>query len=117
MGRRREYIAKVTSDKMDKTRTVEVVQMGKHPKYGRVMKKYNKFKVHDEKNQAKVADTVLIRETRPLSKDKRYILVKVIKEAVNSAQIKQEEVELAKIKPAKKERVEVPAQEQNEEKT
>lgn len=69
----------VVSDKMAKTIIVSINRLAKHPVYGRVIKKTNKFKVHDEKNTAKVGDIVKIEETRPLSKDKRWRLVEVIK--------------------------------------
>lgn len=81
MGKRKKLIGTVISDKMEKTRIVRVMRMAKHPKYSRITKKYNKFKVHDEKNSAKVGDSVRIEETRPLSKDKRFRLVEVIKKA------------------------------------
>jgi len=55
--------------------------MSKHPKYGKITKSYNKFKVHDEEGQAKIGDVVRIEETRPLSKDKRFRLIEVIKKA------------------------------------
>lgn len=79
MGKRKEFIGVVISDKMHKTIIVRIMQMKRHAKYGRIIKKYTKFKVHDEKNTAKVGDTVRIQETRPLSKDKRFRLVEVIK--------------------------------------
>ncbi|TRZ49555.1 30S ribosomal protein S17 [bacterium] len=79
MGRRKEFTGTVVSDKMQKTAIVRVTLITKHPKYGRVVKHYNKFKVHDEKKVAKVGDTVRIQETRPLSKDKRFRIVEVIK--------------------------------------
>jgi len=69
----------VVSDKMDKTIVVQVTRLAKHPAYGKVVKKKNKFKAHDEHNTAKSGDTVLIQETRPLSKDKRWRLLKVLK--------------------------------------
>lgn len=78
MGKRKEFIGTVISDRMQKTRIVKVMRLSKHPKYGRIIKKYNKFKVHDEKNVSGIGDSVLIRETRPLSKDKRFRLVKVM---------------------------------------
>jgi len=55
--------------------------MSKHPKYGKIIKSHNTFKVHDEKNTAKIGDTVRIEETRPLSKDKRFRLIEIIKKA------------------------------------
>jgi len=79
MGKAKEFIGTVVSDKMKKTVVVRVMRMSKHPKYGRITKTYNKYKVHDEENSAKVGDIVRIRETRPLSKDKRFRLVEVIK--------------------------------------
>jgi small subunit ribosomal protein S17 len=82
MGKRREFIGTVVSDKMQKTIIVRVMRKAKHPKYKRILRKYNKFKAHDEKNTAKMGDTVRIEESRPLSKDKRWIMVEVIKKSV-----------------------------------
>ncbi len=79
MGKTKTLLATVIGTKMNKTITVQVVQRGKHPKYGRMMKQYSKHKVHDEKNVAHPGDVVRIIETRPLSKDKRYRLVEVVK--------------------------------------
>jgi small subunit ribosomal protein S17 len=79
MGERKEFTGTVTSDKMQKTVVVMVTRITKHPKYGRMVKQYNKFKAHDEKGIAKIGDAVKIEETRPLSKDKRFRLVEVIK--------------------------------------
>lgn len=91
MGKRRQYTGIVVSDKMQKTRVVQVASLSKHPKYGRIEKKVNKFKVHDEKNDAKIGDTVRIEETRPISKDKRYRLLNIVKKAeVLEAAIKEE---------------------------
>ncbi len=83
MGKRKEFVGTVVSDKMQKTRIVRVMRMAKHPKYGRIMRKYNKFKAHDEKNIAKLGDLVRIEETRPISKDKRFRVVEVIKKEVS----------------------------------
>lgn len=71
----------VIRDNMQKTIIVRITHMSKHPKYGRIVKSYNKFKVHDEKNAAKTGDMVRIEETRPLSKDKRFRLIEIIKKA------------------------------------
>ncbi len=73
------HIGEVISDKMQKTRIVRITRKAKHVKYGKVIKKVNKYKVHDEKNVSKMGDTVRIEETRPISKDKRYRLLEVIK--------------------------------------
>lgn len=92
MGKRKTYVGTVLSDKMNKTIVVKVTSMAKHRKYGRIMKTYNKFKVHDEKNIAKTGDLVHIEETRPLSKDKRFRLVEVVKKAqLPHVEIKEEE--------------------------
>lgn len=81
MGKRKEFKGIVISDKMQKTIIVRIMHLKKHPKYGRIIRKYNKFKVHDEKNIAKIGDIVRIQETRPLSKDKRFRLIEVIKKS------------------------------------
>ena len=79
MGKRKKFVGTVVSDKMQKTVIVRVTRLSKHPKYGKIVKIYNKFKAHDEKKVAKIGDTVRIEETRPLSKDKRFRVVEVIK--------------------------------------
>lgn len=81
MGKRKEFIGTVISDKMSKTIIVKRTFTSKHPKYGRIIKSYNKFKVHDEKNIAKTGDIVRIQETRPISKDKHFRLIEVTKKA------------------------------------
>ena len=68
----------VTSDKMDKTITVAVINRKSHPIYGKTMTTTVKLKAHDEENSAKEGDTVEIMETRPLSKTKRWRLVRVV---------------------------------------
>ncbi len=77
--RRREKVGVVISDKMDKTITVRVGWLAKHPWVGKVIKKYSKMKAHDEKSEAKVGDTVRIAESRPMSKTKKWRLVEVVK--------------------------------------
>lgn len=77
--RRKEKIGIVLSDKMDKTITVQVERLTHHPKLGKRIKKYSKFKVHDEKKEAKIGDRVRIVETRPLSKTKRWRLVEILR--------------------------------------
>ena len=72
----------VVSDKMDKTIVVEIATTHSHPLYGRQVKYSTKFKAHDENNEAKVGDVVEVMETRPLSKDKHFRLVRVIEKAV-----------------------------------
>lgn len=75
---RKERIGCVVSDKMDKTIVVEVHRRFIHPRFKKVVSAYKKFYVHDEKQEAKVGDIVQIEETRPLSKLKRWRLVKII---------------------------------------
>ena len=71
----------VTSDKMDKTITVEVEDRVKHALYGKVMRRSSKIKAHDEANTAGIGDLVLIMETRPLSASKRWRLVEILEKA------------------------------------
>jgi small subunit ribosomal protein S17 len=70
---------KVISDKMQKTRVVQVMWAAKHPKYGKVIKSASKYKAHDEKNASKTGDVVRMMETRPLSKEKRWVISEIIK--------------------------------------
>ena len=81
MKTRKQFTGIVYSDKMQKTVIVRTMRLSKHPKYGKIVKRYNKFKAHDENNSAKTGDTVLIEETRPLSKDKRFRVLKIVKKA------------------------------------
>ena len=71
----------VTRDKMAKTRRVEVERLVRHPRYGKFVKRRTVCYVHDEKNESHLGDTVEIIESRPLSKTKRWNLVKVVKKA------------------------------------
>ena len=89
MGKRKEFIGQVISDKMKKTIIVRVTRLSKHPKYGKIIKRYNKFKVHDEENAARINDIVRIEETRPISKDKRFRLIEIVKKAQAATEIKE----------------------------
>lgn len=80
--KRTTLIGKVVSDKMDKTITVLVETQRKHPLYGKMVKYSKKYHAHDEKNEAKVGDTVKIVQTRPLAKTVDYELVEVLEKAV-----------------------------------
>ena len=71
----------VVSDKMEKTIVVSVTSSVKHPLYKKVVKETTKFKAHDENNEAGIGDTVEIAETRPLSREKRWRLVKILVKA------------------------------------
>jgi len=72
------YAGKVISNKMDKTVVVAVTRTFQHPVYKKTVKKVSKFKAHDEANQCKVGDEVKITETRPLSKDKRWLVLEIM---------------------------------------
>jgi small subunit ribosomal protein S17 len=74
--------AVVVSDKMDKTVVVTTHRLTKHKLYGKYIKKRIKFKAHDEQNQCHIGDTVVVQETRPLSKDKRWMVVDVVARAL-----------------------------------
>lgn len=78
---RKSRVGIVTSDKMDKTIVVSVVEHVKHPLYGKIMKRTYKLKAHDEKNECGLGDKVMVMETRPISKDKNWRLVEIIEKA------------------------------------
>lgn len=71
----------VTSDKMEKTVVVTINNLVRHPIYGRILKRDKKLKVHDENNDAHIGDAIEIMETRPLSKDKCWRLVRIVERA------------------------------------
>ena len=87
-AKRKTFEGVVVSDKMNKTRTVAVSRLVKHPFYEKVAKKRSKFAVHDEANASHEGDLVEITSTRPLSKTKRWRLVRVIKAAPRVAEVK-----------------------------
>ena len=78
---RKTRIGQVVSDKMDKTIVVAVEDSYQHPLYKKTMKRTYKLKAHDENNECGIGDTVEVMETRPLSKDKRWRLVRIIEKA------------------------------------
>jgi small subunit ribosomal protein S17 len=80
-GKRKTKVGRVVSDKMDKTIVVSVERLARHPLYKRVVRLTTKFKAHDEANDAKVGDTVLIEESRPLSATKRWRLLEIVQRA------------------------------------
>ena len=77
-GKRKTKVGRVVSDKMDKTIVVSVERLARHRLYKRVIRLSTKFKAHDEENDARIGDTVLIEESRPLSATKRWRLVSVL---------------------------------------
>jgi len=80
-GRRKEIIGVVTSNKMEKTIAVTITRQEKHPKYKKFIRRRSRYYAHDEKREAKIGDRVLIQETRPMSKLKRWRLIKVVEKA------------------------------------
>ena len=78
---RKTRVGIVTSDKMDKTIVVSIIDNVKHPLYGKIVKRTYKLKTHDENNECKIGDRVKVMETRPLSKDKRWRLVEIVEKA------------------------------------
>ncbi|RMF97653.1 MAG: 30S ribosomal protein S17 [Candidatus Schekmanbacteria bacterium] len=81
MGKRKEIIGTVVSNRMDKTVVVVVDRLVRHPKYHKIYRKRSKYKAHDEKNECKVGDRVRLIETRPLSKEKRTVVKEIIERA------------------------------------
>jgi len=77
-NRRKQLTGVVSSDKMKKTIVVKVQRITRHQKYVKIMRSFRKFKAHDEKNEAKIGDRVIIEETRPISKDKCWRLLKIL---------------------------------------
>ncbi len=80
-SQRKVRVGLVTSNRMQKTIVVRVDHLVRHPKYNRVIKQRNSFKAHDEQQAAGIGDLVKIMETRPLSKDKRWRLVEIVRKA------------------------------------
>ena len=80
-NRRKEREGKIVSSKADKTIVVLTEELKEHPLYGKRLRRTTKFMVHDEKNEGNEGDTVKIMETRPLSKNKRWRLIKILEKA------------------------------------
>lgn len=78
---RKHLVGRVTSDKMDKTVVVTVERMNRHRLYGKVVRRATNFKAHNEGNEAKAGDVVRIVESRPLSRDKRWVVEAVLRKA------------------------------------
>ena len=81
-GKKRQVVGSVVSDKMDKSITVATERLVKHSLYQKYIKRRAKFTAHDENNECKVGDKVMITESRPLSKNKRWRLTRIIEKAV-----------------------------------
>ncbi len=82
---RRTKVGRVASNRMEKTVVVEVEQVTRHTLYGRTMRRTRKFKAHDERNACVVGDTVVIAESRPLSKDKHWVVQEVLRRGTGEA--------------------------------
>jgi small subunit ribosomal protein S17 len=80
-GRRKSLVGVVVSDKMDKTVVVRVERLVRHDKYGKMIRRRRKFKAHDEENRCRIGDTVAIVESRPVSKEKHWRVVEILKRA------------------------------------
>lgn len=76
--RRKQLVGRVTSNKMDKTAVVVVERTVRHPLYGKVLRRIKKYKAHDERNECGIGDRVLIVESRPLSREKRWRVVEIL---------------------------------------
>ncbi|PIF02996.1 MAG: 30S ribosomal protein S17 [Desulfococcus sp.] len=81
-GMRRQIAGTVVSDKMDKTVTVQVERLVKHPLYKKYVRRRNRFAAHDEQNSCQIGDKVLITESRPLSKNKRWRVSRIVEKAI-----------------------------------
>lgn len=79
--KRRALIGQVTSDKMEKSITVQVARLERHVKYGKFIRRYTRLHAHDEENQARTGDLVEVMQTRPMSKLKRWRLVRIVRSA------------------------------------
>ncbi|MEE4263705.1 MAG: 30S ribosomal protein S17 [Desulfobacteraceae bacterium] len=81
-GIKRQMVGTVVSNKADKTVTVLVERLVKHKAYHKIMRRRTKFAAHDDHNDCQIGDTVLISESRPLSKSKRWRVIKIVEKAV-----------------------------------
>ncbi|MGQ9456876.1 MAG: 30S ribosomal protein S17 [Anaerolineae bacterium] len=79
--RRKRLVGRVTSDKMDKTVVVRVERLKRHRLYGKVLRVFKKYKAHDEENRCRVGDLVRIVESRPLSREKRWVVEAILERA------------------------------------
>ena len=80
--RRKQLVGRVISNKMDKTVVVDVERTARHPLYGKVLRRVKKYKAHDEGNECQIGDLVLMIESRPLSREKRWRVVEILERAV-----------------------------------
>jgi small subunit ribosomal protein S17 len=96
--RRRTKTGKVVSNKMQKTVVVAVESMREHRLYGRAVRRTTKFKAHDEDNRCQIGDVVVIAESRPISKEKRWVVREIVKETIGPGlEVMAEEPQVAAI--------------------
>jgi len=79
--RRKVLVGRVVSDKMDKTVVVKVERLTRHPLYGKVIRHHKRYKAHDQENACHLGDLVRIIESRPLSKEKRWVVTEILERA------------------------------------
>lgn len=96
MNRQKQWVGIVVSDRMEKTIVVRVMRLFRHPVYQRVIRRFKKFKAHDPRKEAHLGDEVRIEQTRPLSKEKRWRLVQILRRGVETAQVEAEGESLKK---------------------
>lgn len=108
--RRKQQVGIVVSDNMQKTVVVKVERTTRHPFYGKILRRFKKFKAHDEKDECRIGDKVLIQETRPISREKRWNVVQLLErsevkrlEVEESIEQKEMELRLKEEKARKKE--------------
>jgi small subunit ribosomal protein S17 len=92
-GSKKRLVGTVLSDKMDKTVVVQVERLVRHRRYGKVLRRVKKYKVHDEGNECHVGDKVRIVESRPISHEKRWIVEELLRRSEAVAEMPQMEVE------------------------
>lgn len=95
MNARRRIMGTVTSDKMDKTVVVEIRRSYRHPLVGKVVHDIKRVKAHDENNECKIGDKVMIVESRPLSRDKRWVVETIVKRDEKHEIVEEVSAELA----------------------
>ena len=107
-ARRRTMQGRVVSNKMQKTVVVAVESVRRHPLYGRNMRRTTRFKAHDEENRCQVGDVVIIAESRPISKDKHWVVREIVKETIGPGlEVLQEEAAVSLARTAEARRADV----------
>ncbi len=94
MNRQKQLVGIVVSDRMEKTIVVRVMRLFRHPVYQRVIRRFKKFKAHDPEKEAHLGDEVKIGQTRPLSKEKRWRLVQILRRGLKSTPFQKDQESL-----------------------